>query len=294
MARSNQPAVARVRGNARRNAPETRRARAPMSRVDGPPRARRLARARDSNARDIRRGAGVSFSFETPRRQISQRKRNYSGRTWRLRAALTFLRAAADLETQRGGGWMSARDRRNRRARRVAPGRAVSAAVVSWLIVRFATRAARDVRTGVRVGERARHALELSVNASELVGGERRSHDDRWKVGCVRKWRTEGRPRPEPSPRIPDARKTPIFRWTCRGCVFGACQMAADGRNGRRRNGFAVGVFANWESRHFGFAKFKTESNMWNKTFAKSKTVCHTIRSKCQFLASLGEGVPSA
>lgn len=200
MARSNQPAVARVRGNARRNAPETRRARALMSRVDGPPRARRLARARDSNARDIRRGAGVSFSFETPRRQISQRKRNYSGRTWRLRAALTFLRAAADLETQRGGGWMSARDRRNRRARRVAPGRAVSAAVVSWLIVRFATRAARDVRTGVRVGERARHALELSVNASELVGGERRSHDDRWKVGCVRKWRTGSRPRPEPSP----------------------------------------------------------------------------------------------
>ena len=189
---------------------------------------------------------------------------------------------------------MSARDRRNRRARRVAPGRAVSAAVVSWLIVRFATRAARDVRTGVRVGERARHALELSVNASELVGGERRSHDDRWKVGCVRKWRTGGRPRPEPSPRIPDARKTPIFRWTCRGCVFGACQMAADGRNGRRRNGFAVGVFANWESRHFGFAKFKTESKARNKTFAKSQTVCHTIRSKCQFLASLGEGVPSA
>ena len=181
------------------------------------------ARARLERARHPAR------TFETPRRQISQRKRNYSGRTWRLRAALTFLRAAADLETQRGGGWMSARDRRNRRARRVAPGRAVSAAVVSWLIVRFATRAARDVRTGVRVGERARHALELSVNASELVGGERRSHDDRWKVGCVRKWRTEGRPRPEPSPRIPDARKTPIFRWTCRGCVFGACQMAADG-----------------------------------------------------------------
>lgn len=70
--------------------------------------------------------------------------------------------------------------------------------------------------------------------------------------------------------------------------------MAADGRNGRRRNGFAVGVFANWESRHFGFAKFKTESKAWNKTFAKSQTVCHTIRSKCQFLASLGEGVPSA
>ena len=45
---------------------------------------------------------------------------------------------------------------------------------------------------------------------------------------------------------------------------------------------------------HFGFAKFKTESKAWNKTFAKSKTVCHTIRSKCQFLASLGEGVPSA
>ena len=67
MARSNQPAVARVRGNARRNAPETRRARVPMSRVDGPPRARRLARARDSNARDIRRGAGISFSFVTPR-----------------------------------------------------------------------------------------------------------------------------------------------------------------------------------------------------------------------------------
>ena len=220
---SNRAAVARVRGDARRNAPETRRARAAVSRVDGPPRARRLARARDSNARDIRRGA--VFFRDPARRQISQRKRNYSGRTWTLRAALTFLRAAADLERHGGGVWMSARDRRNRRARRVAPGRAVSAAVVSWLILRFATRAARDVRTGVRVGERARHALELSVNASELVGGERRSHDDRWKVGCVRKWRA-GAARVRNLPRAFPTREKHPFSRTVRGCVFGACQMA--------------------------------------------------------------------
>ena len=180
----------RVRGNARARSGNATSACAHVpGRWPGRARGVRGARARLERARSGAR-AGVSFSFETPRRQISQRKRNYSGRTWRLRAALTFLRAAADLETG-GGGWMSARDRRNRRARRVARGRsAVSAAVVSWLIVRFATRAARDVRTGVRVGERARHALELSVGASELVGGERRSHDDRWKVACVRKWRT--------------------------------------------------------------------------------------------------------
>ena len=93
VARAGERAVA-----ARRNAQETRRARARVPRVDGRARARRLARARGSNARHIRRGAGFSFSFRDPaRRQISQRKRNYSGRTWTLRAALTFLRAAADL-----------------------------------------------------------------------------------------------------------------------------------------------------------------------------------------------------
>ena len=139
VARAGERAVA-----ARRNAQETRRARARVPRVDGRARARRLARARGSNARHIRRGAGFSFSFRDPaRRQISQRKRNYSGRTWTLRAALTFLRAAADLETRRGG-WTSVRDRRNRRERRVAPGRAVPAAVVSSRISRLAARPRGD------------------------------------------------------------------------------------------------------------------------------------------------------
>ena len=224
MARSNQPAVARVRGNARRNAPETRRARAPVSRVDGPPRARRLARARDSNARDIRRGAGISFSFVTRASPNISKKAQLLGTHLDVARGLDVLARGSGPGKARGGGWMSARGRRNRRARRVAPGRAVSAAVVSWLILRFATRAARDVRTGVRVGERARHALELSVNASELVGGERRSHDDRWKVGCVRKWRAAGRPRNLPRA-FPTREKHPFSR-TVRGCVFGACQMA--------------------------------------------------------------------
>ena len=188
-------------------------------------RAAARARARLERARHPAWSGHLFFFRDPGRRQISQRKRNYSGRTWTLRAALTFLRAAADLERHGGGGWMSARDRRNRRARRVAPGRAVSAAVVSWLILRFATRAARDVRTGVRVGERARHALELSVNASELVGGERRSHDDRWKVGCVRKWRA-GAARVRNLPRAFPTREKHPFSRTVRGCVFGACQMA--------------------------------------------------------------------
>jgi len=271
---------------ARRNAQETRRARARIPRVDDPARARRLERACGSNARHIRRGAGFSFSFRDPaRRQISQRKRNYSGRTWTLRAALTFLRAAADLETRRGG-WMSVRDRRNRRERRVAPGRAVPAAVVSSEISRLAARPPRRWRrTGVRVGERARHALELGVDASELVGGERRSHSDRWRVGggCGSVARAPRRVRKLRRAFPSQKKKHPPFFRTARGCDFGACQMARDcakwaaEKRFRARLGGADRVFA------IRFRECRdcegTEGKENPRIYPKIQTGCHTVRS---------------
>lgn len=181
---------------------------------------------------------------------------------------------------------MSVRDRRNRRERRVAPGRAVPAAVVSSEISRLAARPPRRWRrTGVRVGERARHALELGVDASELVGGERRSHSDRWRVGggCGSVARAPRRVRKLRRAFPSQKKKHPPFFRTARGCDFGACQMARDcakwaaEKRFRARLGGADRVFA------IRFRECRdcegTEGKENPRIYPKIQTGCHTVRS---------------
>ena len=86
-------------------------------------------------------------------------------------------------------------------------------------------------------------------------------------------------PPAEPSSRIPDARKTPIFPDCPRVCLR-SVPNGTPMTKWEAEKRFRGWMFANCESRCVGFAKFKTETTSWNKPYPKSQTVCHTIRSR--------------
>ena len=181
---------------------------------------------------------------------------------------------------------MSVRDRRNRRERRVAPGRAVPAAVVSSRISRLAARPRGDGVEPVFASESGRgtHLSWALTPANWWVAREEAMvTGGGWGV-CAEVSRARRAASGSFAAHSRARKHAPPFFRTARGCDFGACQMARDCAKWAAEKRFRAATRALDRVSAIRFRESRdcetTEQKKNPRIYPKIQTGCHTVRSR--------------